>query len=107
VLSDLNETLVVRITGDQTEFQFAEAGQTVKARVPVPAMIGEPAWDRQRIWVPTSSGLYEVNRATGHMTWLAYEDGNWFLSLLKAGNVLYVATSRGLYCRDIPPCGGN
>ncbi len=107
VLSSLDETLVVRITGDQTEFHFAKAGQTVKARVPVPAMIGEPAWDQQRIWVPTSSGLYEVDRATGRLTWLAYEDGNWFLSLLKAGNVLYVATSRGLYYYDISPCEGN
>jgi len=107
VLSGLDETLVVRITGDQTEFHFAKAGQTVRAGVPVPMMIGEPAWNRQRIWVPTSSGLYEVDRATGRMTWLAYEDGNWFLSLLKAGNVLYVATSRGLYYRDIPLCEGN
>ena len=107
VLSDLDDTLVVRVTGDQTEFHFAKSGQTVRARVPVPMMIGEPAWDRQRIWVPTSSGLYEIDRATGRMTWLAYEDGNWFLSLLKAGNVLYIATSRGLYYRDIPAYGGN
>jgi hypothetical protein len=102
VLSNRDETLLVRVFGKQTEFQFLKAGQKVTAAVPVPSMMGEPAWDERRIWVPTSSGLYEVDRATGHVTWLAYEDGNWFLSLLKAGDQLYVATARGLYYREIP-----
>jgi hypothetical protein len=103
VLSDSNETVFVRILGNQTEFQFVKAGQKVTAAVPVPAMMGEPAWDEHYIWVPTSSGLYEVDRVTGRMTWLAYEDGNWFLSVLKAAGRLYISTSRGLYYRDISP----
>ena len=70
--------------------------------MPVPQLMGEPAWDDKRIWVPTSSGLYEVDRATGNVTWLAYQDGNPFLSVLKADDRLYVATSRGLYYREIP-----
>ena len=65
--------------------------------------MGQPAFDEHRIWVPTSSGLYEVDRATGHVTWLAYDDGNWFLSVLKADDLLYVATSRGLYYSEIMP----
>jgi len=101
VLSHRDETLLVRVLGKQTEFQFLKAGQKVTAAVPVPSMMGEPAWDDHRIWVPTSSGLYEVDRATSQVTWLAYEDGNWFLSLLKAGDQLYVATSRGLYYREL------
>ena len=80
-----------------------KADQTVKAVVPVPTHIGEPAWDLERIWVPTASGLYEVDRATGQVKWLAYEANNRFFSLLKADGRLYVATSRGLYCHGEPP----
>ena len=65
--------------------------------------MGPPVWDQSRIWVPTSSGLYAVERDTGHVTWLAYQDGNWFLSVLKADGQLYVATSRGLYYQGDPP----
>ncbi len=102
VVSNGNETLLVRVVGDQTECQFVKAGRKVTAAVPVPSLMGEPAWDGRRIWVPTSSGLYEVDCATGHVSWLAYQDGNSFFSLLKHGNRLYVATARGLYYREIP-----
>jgi hypothetical protein len=64
--------------------------------------MGEPAWDSRRIWVPTPSGLYEVDRTTGRVRWLAYQDGVSFFSLLKHGNRLYVASSRGLYYCNIP-----
>ena len=100
-LTDRDETLLVRVLGNQTEFQFLKAGKKIQATVPVPQLMGDPAFDDDRIWVPTSSGLYEIDRATGRITWLAYDDGNWFLSVLKAGDRLYVATSRGLYYREI------
>ena len=103
VVSDGNETLLVRVLDDHCEFHFVKADQTVKAVVPVPTHIGEPAWDLERIWVPTASGLYEVDRATGQVKWLAYEANNRFFSLLKADGRLYVATSRGLYCHGEPP----
>jgi ligand-binding sensor domain-containing protein len=67
-----------------------------------PSMIGEPAWDSSRIWVPTASGLYEIDRTTGGVRWVAYEDGNPFFSLLKADGRLYVATARGIYYCGIP-----
>ncbi|NLX99214.1 MAG: hypothetical protein GXY83_24010 [Rhodopirellula sp.] len=103
VISSGGETLLVRGVADQSQFHFVKADQTVTAAVPVPTLIGEPAWDDQRIWVPTASGLYEVERATGQVKWLAYQDGNPFLAVLKAHGRLYVATSRGLYCHGGPP----
>jgi hypothetical protein len=105
VVSYGNETLLVRTVGDQTEFQFVKGGQKLMAALPAPSLIGDPAWDEHRIWVPTSSGLYEVDRATAQVRWLAYEDGNRFLSLLRHGNWLYVATAHGLYYGAISPTG--
>ena len=102
VASQGDEAVVVRFSGEQSEFHFLKASQKVMAAVPVPAMMGEPAWDEHRLWVATASGLYEVDRATGRVSWLAYQDGNPFLSVLKHGNRLYVATGRGLYYREIP-----
>ena len=107
VVSDGNETLEVRFAGDQSMFHFVKPDQTVTAVVPVPTMIGDPAWDQERIWVPTASGLYEVDRATGEVKWLAYQDGDQFLSVLKADGRLYVATSRALYYLGDPLPGGN
>lgn len=75
--------------------------------MPVRLLMGEPAWDEHRMWVPTPSGLYEVDRGTSKVTWLAHERDTRFLSLLKHGNRLYIAASRGLYYRDIPAYGGN
>ena len=106
VVSDGNETLVVRIMGQQSEFHFVKADQTVTALVPLPRLMGEPAWDRQRIWVPTASGLYEVDRTTAAVKWLAYQDGNQFLSVLKTDDRLYVAASGGLYCYGDPASTG-
>ncbi len=103
VVSHGNEALLVRVAGDQTEFLFVKARQKVTAAVPVPSLMGEPAWNERGIWVPTSSGLYEVDRATGHVSWVAYQDGNSFLGTLQHGNRLYVATARGLYYREISP----
>ena len=103
VVTQADETLVVRVFGDQSEFHFLKTGQKVTAPVPIPLLMGEPAWDQFHIWAPTASGLYEVDRLTGHISWLAYQDGNSFFSLLKHGSRLYVATARGLYYRDISP----
>ncbi|NLE37836.1 MAG: hypothetical protein GX621_07410 [Pirellulaceae bacterium] len=101
VVSQGNETLLVRVEGDQTEFHFLKSGEKLSAKVPVPSLMGEPAWDERRIWVPTASGLYEIDRATSHISWLAYQDGNAFFSLLKHDNRLYVATAHGLYYREL------
>ncbi len=105
IVSDADEALLVQIVGKQTEFRFLKSGQKVTAKVPLPWLMGEPAWDEHRIWVPTFTGLYEIERDTGRVTWLAHQDGNPFLSVLKQGGRLYVATSRGLYYREIPPLG--
>ena len=103
VVSQNGEALRVRIVGDRTELHFVRSGQKLMATVPVPSLMGEPAWDECRIWVPTSSGLYEIDRATGHVSWVAYQDANSFLTALKHGNRLYVATARGLCYREMFP----
>ena len=128
VVSEGDETLSVKVSGDRSQFHFVKADQDVTADVPLPWMMGEPAWDEHRIWIPTASGLYEVDRATGHVRWLAYQidvptasgpyaadfavgrvpwatypNGPLFFSVLRHGNRLYVATSRGLYYREIVP----
>lgn len=103
VASQDDEALIVRLSGDQTLFHFVKSGQDVTTAVPVSRSLGEPAWDENRLWAPTSSGLYEVDRATGRVAWLAYEEGNPFLSVLKHGNRLYIATTRGLYYLSINP----
>ena len=102
IVSDTDEALLVQILGKQTEFRFLKSGQKVTAEVPLPWLMGEPAWDGHCIWAPTYTGLYEIDRATGHVVWLAHQDGNPFLSVLKHGGRLYIATGRGLYYRDIP-----
>jgi hypothetical protein len=48
VVSEGDETLLVRTRGEQTEFHFVKSGQTLTAAVPVPSMMGEPAWDDRR-----------------------------------------------------------
>ena len=106
VVSQGDEALVVRVLDDRTEFRFVKAGQKITAPVPVPQLMGEPAWDDNRIWVPTSSGLYEVDRTTGQVRWLAYEADNPFISLLKADTRLYVATQpRAVLPRDSADAG--
>ena len=103
VASQGDEALIVRLSGNRSQFHFVKAGQDVTADVPAPKLMGEPAWDDNRIWVPTASGLYEVDRATGRVTWVTYQEGNPFLSLLIYGNRLYIATNRGLYYQEIRP----
>jgi len=107
IVSDGGEALLVQIQGETTEFRFLKAGKKVTAEVPLPWLMGEPAWDEHRIWAPTSTGLYEIDRASGHIAWLAHQEGNPFLSLLKLGSRLYIATGRGLYYRDIPQYVGK
>jgi hypothetical protein len=102
VASQGDEALLVRTPGEKSVFEFLRTGRKVTAAIPVPSMIGEPAWDQTRIWVPTASGLYEIDRATGNVRWVAHQDGNPFFSLLKADGRLYVATARGLYYCGIP-----
>jgi hypothetical protein len=127
VVSQDDDTLIVRISENHPQFHFVKANQDVAADVPLPWMMGEPAWDEHRIWAPTASGLYEVDRASGRVTWLAYRidkpvpsgpyaadfawgrvpwatypNGPLFYSVLRQGDRLYVATSRGLYYCHIP-----
>ena len=84
VVSQGDEAMLVWAKGEMSVFEFVKTGQKVTAAVPVPSTIGEPAWDQTRIWVPTCSGLYEVDRATGNVHWVAYQEGNPFFALLKA-----------------------
>jgi hypothetical protein len=101
IVSDGGETLIVRVRGKAVEFDFSKSGQKVVAEVPLPSLMGDPAWDEHRIWVPTAAGLYEIDRATSHITWLAYQNDNPYFSTIKQGGRLYVATGRGLFYRDI------
>lgn len=102
VVSQGDEAMLVRASGGKSEFEFVGTGQKVTSAVPVAALMGEPAWDQDRIWVPTPSGLHAVERASGNVRWVAYQNGNPFSSLLKAHGRLYVATGRGLYYCHIP-----
>ncbi len=102
VVSQGDETIVVRAAGEKSVFQFVKTGQQVTAAVPLPPTMGEPAWDDARIWAPTASGLYEVDRATGNVRWLAYQEGNPFFSVLRAEGRLFIATAYGLYCYGTP-----
>ena len=101
VVSNGDETLLTRVVGDQTEFRFIKSGQKLMAGVPVPTLLGRPAWDEHHIWAPTASGLYEIDRATGKMIWLAYADGNFFRAVLKTADRLYISTNHGIYYRDL------
>ena len=96
-VSQGDDAVVVRPSGEKSEFEFVKTGQKVTAAVPAAEMMGEPAWDENRIWAPTSSGLYEIDRASSNVQWLAYQEGNPFYSVLKVDGRLYIATARGLY----------
>jgi hypothetical protein len=102
IVSQGDEALQVSYAGKEAVFQFLKARQTVRWPYPLPQMIGEPAWDDARIWVPAFTGLYEVERASGKSRWLAHQDGVQCLAALRHGGKLYVATNRGLYFCDIP-----
>jgi hypothetical protein len=127
VVSQDGETLLVQIVDNRLQFRFVKAKQDLTADVPLCWMMGEPAWDEHRLWVPTASGLYEVDRGTGRLTWLVYRiekpppsgpyaadfvrgqapwatypNGPLFFGVLKHGDRLYLATSRGLYYHEIP-----
>ena len=60
-VSQGDDAVVVRPSGEKSEFEFVKTGQKVTAAVPAAEMMGEPAWDENRIWAPTSSGLYEID----------------------------------------------
>ena len=107
IVSQGDETVIVIDVGESAEFQFQKTGQKVTADVPIRLLMGEPAWDEHRLWAATPSGLYEIDRNTGRVDWLAYEKNNLFMSVLKHGSQLYVATSQGLYCRQIPEFAGK
>ena len=102
VASAGDETLVVSPAADATEFRFLKSRQTVKAAVPLPELMGQPAFDFSRIWVPSAGGLFEIDRASGAVSWLAYKPGLIFQSVLSVDGRLYLATSGGLYYREHP-----
>ncbi|NQT85939.1 hypothetical protein HQ560_04195 [bacterium] len=89
-------------TDDTATFEFLKARRKVAWPYIFPHMVGEPAWDDTRIWVPTQTGLYEVERATGAARRLAYQEETACLAVVKLGGRLYVATTRGLYHCAIP-----
>lgn len=45
IVSKGDETLLVRTAGGKTEFHFIKSGQKLTASVPVPTLLGRPAWD--------------------------------------------------------------
>jgi len=102
VLSESDETLQLWATDDTATFEFLKARQKVAWPYRFPHMVGEPAWDATRIWVPTEMGLYEVDRATGKARRLACQEETACLAVVKLGGRLYVATTRGLYHCAIP-----
>jgi len=102
IISDGDEALQMSIAGKTAVFEFLKAQHKVQWAYPLPVLIGEPAWDNDRIWVPAHTGLYELDRATGNARWLAHQDDTACLAVLRHGGKLYVATTRGLYSCDIP-----
>ncbi len=96
VVSEGAESLIVRIDANEVSFEFPQGGQLSWQHC-LPAWVGEPAWDADRIWVPTYLGLYEVSRRTAESKWLAHQTGIQCLSVLRHRDRLYVATNRGLY----------
>ena len=95
------------IKGKETVFEFLKTGKKIKCDLSLPWLIGEPAWDEKRIWVPAYTGLYEIERATGKAKWLAHHQGTQCLAVSKYFGKLYVATTRGLYYCDIPSARGS
>jgi len=56
---------------------------------------------------PARSGPYTADFAVGRAPWATYPNGPLFFSVLKHGSRIYVATSRGLYYREIAPVPAN
>jgi ligand-binding sensor domain-containing protein len=110
VLWDGAETVRLFAEGAVARFQCVSAdGKTreVRFEFPCSAMLGEVAWDSTRFWIPTSAGLYEVDRATGKTTWLAYAERVRCFSVLRHKDRLYVPTTQGLYWYQIAPREGG
>jgi ligand-binding sensor domain-containing protein len=102
ILSEGGEALQVSHLEGKTLFEFLKAGEKLAVDLPVPECVGEAAWDATRLWVPGFLGLYQVERATGKVTWLAHQEQTQCTAVLKHAGKLYVATTRGLYACDIP-----
>jgi hypothetical protein len=102
ILSEGGEVLRVSHLEGKVLFEFLKAGEKLAVDLPVPECVGEAAWDATRIWVPSFMGLYQVERKTGRVNWLAYQEETQCLAVLKHAGKLYVATTRGLYARDVP-----
>ncbi|MBM4040432.1 MAG: hypothetical protein FJ290_18140 [Planctomycetes bacterium] len=102
VLSEGGEALRVSHVEGKTLFEFLKAGERLAVELPVPECVGEAALDAKRIWVPGFLGLYQVERGTGKVTWLAHQEQTQCLAVLKHAGKLYVATTRGLYACGIP-----
>jgi ligand-binding sensor domain-containing protein len=99
-LNDNGETLCCSMKDRQACFEFSKDGNVigeVKCNLPGPTLIGEAAWDAKRLWVPTCAGLYEVDRQSGSVKWLAHQDEEFVYTVLRCENCLYVATTKGLY----------
>ena len=102
VVSDGKESVQMRIDGRDCIFEFLGSGETIRCRLPLPDLVGEPAWDSTRLWAPTYMGLYEINRLSGHAEWVAHQDHTQALAALTHEGRLYLATTRGLYWCAIP-----
>jgi len=101
IVSNDTETLRVQTDGKKLALEFIATSNEICWPFLLPGFVGEPAWDAARIWIPTYIGLYEVNRNTGKVKWLAHQDGTQCLAALRYMGRLYVATNRGLYWCDI------
>ena len=101
VVSQGGETLEMKDDGKQSVFDFAGKGEGIRCKFHFPGSVGMPAWDENRLWVPTFTGLYEVDRKSGSVKLLATEQGVKVYSVLRYQGTLYVATSEGLYASTI------
>lgn len=102
IVSHGTDALQLRIVDRDCVFEFLGGGERVRCRLPLPALVGEPAWDERRLWVPTYAGLYQVDRATGQTQWLAFQKNTHGKAVVKHGGRLYFATTQGLYWRELP-----
>lgn len=100
--SDKAESLQVTCNGGEAVFTFLKSGKSITCPLPLPWLIGEPAWDDKRIWVPGFMGLYEIDRASGDIRLVAHQTQNPCLDIVRLDGELYVATRLGLYRWSIP-----
>ena len=102
VVSSAGEALQLQLEAGQATLSFQGTEERHSCAIPFPQLIGEPAWDERRIWVPGYMGLYEIERKSGALRWVASQKDTQCLSVVRFGEKLCVATTKGLFSCPVP-----